>query len=109
MSEQIRQGDPNQQSGADAENSDGTLNTGYGAGEERGEQQWSRDRYEQQAQRVDGRMLDNVPEGERGDVDRMAGGMFPPDVTPGNETNAETDAAQTNPTDAANKEMPGAW
>lgn len=109
MSEQIRQGNPDQSFGAEAENSGGTLNTGYGESEERGEEQWSRDRYEQQAQQVDGRMLDNLPEGERGDVDRMAGGMIPPEVTPGNEANAETDAAQTTKTDAANKEMPGAW
>lgn len=109
MSEQIRQGNPDQSFGAEAENSGGTLNTGYGESEERGEEQWSRDRYERQAQQVDGRMLDNLPEGERGDVDRMAGGMIPPEVTPGNEANAETDAAQTTETDAANKEMPGAW
>ncbi|MGH2484703.1 MAG: hypothetical protein ACRDHE_01695 [Ktedonobacterales bacterium] len=109
MSEQIRQGDPDQSSGAEAQNGDETLRDGYGNGEERGEEQWSRDRYERQAQQVDGKMLDNLPDGERGDVDRMAGGMIPPEVTPGNETNAETGAAQTNPTDAANEEMPGAF
>lgn len=109
MSEQIRQGDPDQQSSADTPYGGDTLDDGYGQSEERGEEQWSRDRYEQQAQQVDGKILDNVPDGERGDVDRMAGGMFPPEETPGNETNGETGAAQSDPTDAANKEMPRAW
>lgn len=111
MSEQVRQGDPDQTYGMDAQHGEsGTLNEGYGESEQMGEEQWSQVRYERQAQQVSGKALDNTRGDERDDdIDRMAGGMFPPEATPGNEANVETDAAQETPTDAANDEMPGAW
>ena len=109
MSEQVRQGDPDQSSNEAGFGGRGTLNQGYGRSEEMGEEQWSRERYEQEAKQVDAKVLDNLPEGERGDVDRMAGGMFAPDETAGNEANAETGAAESNLTEDANEQMPGAW
>jgi hypothetical protein len=82
MSEEVRQGDPDWTSDNDGLYGErGTLDQGYGRGEQMGEEQWSREWYEQQARHVDGKTLDNLPEGERGDVDRMAGGMFAPDET----------------------------
>lgn len=110
MSEQLRQGNPDQTSENDGRlGESGTLDQGYGQSEQMGEEQWSRERYEQEAKQVDAKVLDNLPEGERGDVDRMAGGMFAPDETAGNEANAETGAAESNLTEDANERMPGAW
>lgn len=110
MSEQLRQGDPDITSDMDDSGANrDTLDRGYGHSEQSGEQQWSRERYEEGAREVAGKVLDNLPEGERGEVDRMAGGMFPPETTPGNETNTVTEAADTDETDAAKKQMPGAW
>lgn len=109
MSEQLRQGDPDQTSDVEELRESETLDQGYGQSERMGEEQWSRERYEQQAKQVDARVLDNLPEGERGDVDRMAGGMFAPDEDAENEINAGADSADTNLTDDANEEMPGAW
>lgn len=103
MSEQLRQGDPDPSSDMDGRlGESGTLDQGYGQSEQRGEEQWSRERYDEEARQVDAKVLDNLPEGERGDVDRMAGGMISPDESTNNES-------ASNQTDVANEQMPGAW
>ncbi len=110
MSEQLRQGDPDQTSDAEGLHGEsGTLDQGYGQSEPMGEEQWSQERYEQGAKQVDAKVLDNLPEGERVDVDRMAGGMFTPDDTTGDEASAGADTAETNLSGDANEQMPGAW
>jgi hypothetical protein len=55
----------------------GELNEGYGQGQEMAEDQWSGERYHQQAERVDRDMLDQEEPraGDTSDVDQMVGGM----------------------------------
>jgi hypothetical protein len=55
----------------------GELNEGYGQGQDMAEDQWSGERYHQQAERVDHDMLDqDEPRaGDTSDVDQMVGGM----------------------------------
>lgn len=110
MSEYVRQGDPDQTYGQDAQHGEsGTLDGGYGESEQMGEEQWSREQYEQGAQRVSGDAIDSARGDDSGDIDRMVGGMFPPDATPGSEANTVTDASQDTLADTATDEMPGAW
>jgi hypothetical protein len=67
----------------------GELNEGYGQGQDMAEDQWSGERYHQQAEQVDRDMLDqDEPRaGDTSDVDQMVGGMTgvqqPPDVVSG--------------------------
>src|SRR5260370_32908692 len=55
----------------------GELNEGYSQGQDMAEDQWSGERYHQQAERVDHDMLDqDEPRaGDTSDVDQMVGGM----------------------------------
>ena len=55
----------------------GELNEGYGQGQEMAEDQWSGERYHQQAEQVDRDMLDQEEPraGDISDVDQMVGGM----------------------------------
>jgi hypothetical protein len=57
--------------------SQGELNEGYGQGQDMAEDQWSGERYHQQAERVDRDMLDQEEPraGDTSDVDKMVGGM----------------------------------
>jgi hypothetical protein len=64
----------------------GELNEGYGQGQEMAEDQWSGERYHQQAEQIDRDMLDQEEPraGDISDVDQMVGGMTgvqqPPDI-----------------------------
>lgn len=67
---------------------EGTLNEGYGESEQMGAEQWSGERYNEQAAQVDSDMLDRDEPRVRAtsDIDDMTGGMIPPEETPDDES-----------------------
>jgi hypothetical protein len=84
----------------------GELNEGYGQAQDMAEDEWSGERYHQQAERVDRDMLDqDEPRtGETSDVDKMVGGMTgveqPSDIMGGRSGRQEpTDVMSDRPED----------
>lgn len=78
--EDQEQGKPTQHYGqGDKYAQEGTLAQGYGQSEQMGEDTWSAEHYERQAESVDEAILDKGEAQEskgKSDIDRMVGGMI---------------------------------